>query len=394
MGYTYGSQYIYFDLSPGEHKIMSKADHWAEIKISVKPGDIIFIKQDPSMGMVTFNNKLITLQDYEGKYYVKTLDIGTFTFDNHPTTETALAREHRDLSNTDETFNRNYKGNKVNDNPVYAGAPSTGQSLPQTVTSQPIFSREIENPSFSKPADPLKYALVIGIEKYANAPAATFAERDADTVKAYLKAMGYPERNIIMLKGHAATKSGILKYLDEWFPRNVKPESTVFVYYSGHGSPDAATGNAYIVPEDGDLMFLPSTAIPLKKFYDALKTLKVREIIVAMDSCFSGAGERSAIVEGTRPLVVVNTNEGTIPGNMVSICSASGMQISGVDKISGHGLFTYCLLKQVSINEKSGKAFTAGDVFDSIKTEVEDEARRQNREQTPVFKGNRNLEIF
>src|SRR3990170_4812761 len=38
MGYTRGSQYIYFNVPPGEHKIYSKAENWAEVVISVKAG--------------------------------------------------------------------------------------------------------------------------------------------------------------------------------------------------------------------------------------------------------------------------------------------------------------------------------------------------------------------
>ena len=73
VGATLGQQYIYFSITPGEHKIMSKAGNWAEINVSAKAGDIIFIQQDPYMGFTTLNIRLLNLQDYEGKYYVKTL---------------------------------------------------------------------------------------------------------------------------------------------------------------------------------------------------------------------------------------------------------------------------------------------------------------------------------
>lgn len=77
MGYTRSSQYIYFSLPPGEHKIYSKAENWAETLVSAKPGDIIFIQQEPSMGIVMARNNIFKLEDYQGKYHVKTLTIGT-----------------------------------------------------------------------------------------------------------------------------------------------------------------------------------------------------------------------------------------------------------------------------------------------------------------------------
>ena len=77
MGYTRGGQYIYFNLVPGDHQILSKAENWAEVNVSAKAGDIIFIQQEPSIGIIMARNSVFTLQDYEGKYYVKDLELGT-----------------------------------------------------------------------------------------------------------------------------------------------------------------------------------------------------------------------------------------------------------------------------------------------------------------------------
>ena len=77
MGYTRSSQYIYFQVSPGPHKIYSKAENWAEASIQPKAGEVIFIQQEPSMGLIMARNKIFTLEDYQGKYFVKTLDLGT-----------------------------------------------------------------------------------------------------------------------------------------------------------------------------------------------------------------------------------------------------------------------------------------------------------------------------
>lgn len=77
MGYTRGAQYIYFNLKPGDHQILSKAENWAETNVSAKAGDIIFIQQEPSMGIIMARNSILKLQDYEGKYHVKNLEIGT-----------------------------------------------------------------------------------------------------------------------------------------------------------------------------------------------------------------------------------------------------------------------------------------------------------------------------
>lgn len=77
MGYTRSSQYIYFNVTPGDHKIYSKAENWAEAAISVKDGDIVYIQQEPTIGVIMARNNIFKLEDYQGKYHVKTLRLGT-----------------------------------------------------------------------------------------------------------------------------------------------------------------------------------------------------------------------------------------------------------------------------------------------------------------------------
>ncbi|MDT7836030.1 DUF2846 domain-containing protein [Aquabacterium sp. OR-4] len=77
MGYTRGSQYIYFNLKPGDHKIYSKAENWAESLVSVKAGEVIFIQQDTTMGVVMARNALQQLEEVTGKYQVKMATVGT-----------------------------------------------------------------------------------------------------------------------------------------------------------------------------------------------------------------------------------------------------------------------------------------------------------------------------
>jgi Protein of unknown function (DUF2846) len=77
MGHTRSSQYIYFSVKPGEHRIYSKAENWAETQVSAQAGDIIFIQQEPAIGLIMARNSLFKLDDYVGKYHVKNLTVGT-----------------------------------------------------------------------------------------------------------------------------------------------------------------------------------------------------------------------------------------------------------------------------------------------------------------------------
>ncbi len=77
MGFNRGSQYIYFSVPPGDHKIFSKAENWAEVTVSVKAGDIVFLHQDPAMGIIMARNNLTKVEEVQGKYYVKNSELGT-----------------------------------------------------------------------------------------------------------------------------------------------------------------------------------------------------------------------------------------------------------------------------------------------------------------------------
>lgn len=223
-------------------------------------------------------------------------------------------------------------------------------------------------------------AVVIGIEKYQSVPKSDFSTRDAVLVKGYLKAMGFQERNIALLTDEQATFSGIRKTVESWLPNRVKAGSKVFVYYSGHGAPEPNTGEAYIVPFDGDPNYLPDTAYPIKRLYEKLGGLKAAEVVVALDSCFSGAGGRSVLAKGARPLVLM-AEPGALSSNMAVLTATNGPQISTSSPEKGHGVFTYYFLKAL----KDGKG-TVADIYEYMKPQVEDEARLLNVQQTPGVK--------
>ncbi|PIU58108.1 MAG: hypothetical protein COS89_02080, partial [Deltaproteobacteria bacterium CG07_land_8_20_14_0_80_38_7] len=144
-------------------------------------------------------------------------------------------------------------------------------------------------------------AVIIGIEGYQGIPKSDYSYDDAKLVGDYAKAMGFKPRNIELLLEERATKSAIEKIIKTWLPNKAKPDSRVFIYYSGHGAPEPKTGDAYIVPFDGDPNYLSDTGYPLKSLYDSLGKLQVAEITVVLDPCFSGAGGRSVLAQGARP---------------------------------------------------------------------------------------------
>lgn len=256
--------------------------------------------------------------------------------------------------------------------PVAASpAPAAAPALPAS-----------PSPTFNASERPDDLAVIVGIESYSDiASKAPYAERDADAFKAHVRALGVPERNVVLLKGSKAGRASIVKNLEQWLPRMAKPDSRVYFYFSGHGAPDVKTGLAYLVPWDGDPNFLESTAYPVSQLYKKLGELPAKQVLVAMDSCFSGAGGRSVLASGARPLVS-RIETGSAPAKVTVLAASASNEISGSLDDKGHGAFTYFLLQGLDAGKTTPKA-----LVEYLTPRVQDEARRLNRDQTPQLLG-------
>jgi hypothetical protein len=258
-------------------------------------------------------------------------------------------------------------------------------SKEKTRTAQTALSNASAAPGIDKPSFPPEsrvygendVAVVIGIEKYQNVPPSDYSYNDAVLVKTYLVALGMKERNIDLLTNEKATQSAVRRSLETWLPNRLKKDSRVFVYFSGHGAPEPVSGEAYIVPSDGDPNYLPDTGYSLKRLYEKAGKLAAAEVIVMLDSCFNGAGGRSLLAKGARPLVMVSRISSVSP-NMAVITSTQGFQISTSSSEKGHGIFTYYFLKSVKEGKKS-----LAEIYEYIKPQVEDEAKALNVQQSP-----------
>jgi len=233
-------------------------------------------------------------------------------------------------------------------------------------------------------------ALVVGIGKYREKtiPEVKYAARDAEVVARYLENVGgIPRSNIKILTDDKATKSDLEAHISEWIPRRVTGQSTVFVYYAGHGAPGPRGTEAFVVPYEGHPDY-PSQLYSLQKMYDALNKLPVREVVVMLDSCFSGAKGRSITGEGTRPVSISIENPVLAGGKIVVIAASSGSQMSSdYDKVK-HGLFTYYLLRGMRGEASRDQEGTVelGGLYEFVRKNVSETASLEmNRDQTPVL---------
>jgi hypothetical protein len=271
---------------------------------------------------------------------------------------------------------------EVLEEPRLAGWP-TEQVIPVDVDDVPQ-TGNLQNKN--------RYAVVIGIEQYRkDLPPVNFASHDAKVVKDYLtKRLGFAEENVVSLVNEHAAKSDIEKYLEYWLPEHVDHDSTVLVYYSGHGASNFKTHEGYILPFDGDPTYLDGTGYSLKRLYETLEKSPAKEVVVMLDSCFSGTGGRSVTSKGLRPVIVSLENPVLAGGKTVVLTASSGVQASSTYQTKSHGLLTYFLLKglQGSADQNNDGTIDLGEVYRYVKPHVEAVARQEfNNEQTPQLLG-------
>ena len=237
---------------------------------------------------------------------------------------------------------------------------------------------------------PKDWGLIIGIEDYAHLPRVDYARKDALVIKEYFnRILGVPENNIISLIDSDATKARIAGYLRKFIPANVSKETTLYVYFAGHGAPDMEKGDPYLVPYDGDTLFIEETGYKLRDFYKEINDLDINQAYVFLDSCFSGVASRAAemLLKGSRPALLKVEDIGLATQEVIAMTAATGGQTSNPFPEEEHGLFTYYLLSALSgkADENEDRFVTIKEIYNYVTRHVTSAAHRMGREQTPFI---------
>lgn len=276
-----------------------------------------------------------------------------------------------------------YQGREDNRLILYAQTgeiSSKDTNLAQTKRVKPSSDVDVEIPQLNQ-INETTFAVIIANENYEEETQVEYALNDGEIFKTYCKeVIGLPESNIHYREN--ATLNNILAELD-W----MKQISTAFgeeakfiFYYAGHGIPDEASGDAYLLPVDGRGNML-ATGYSLNKLYETLGGLTAKSVTVFMDACFSGAVRDGGMMASARG-VAIKAKQAAPKGNMIVLSAAQGDETAYPYKEKGHGLFTYYLLKK--LQETKGDV-TLGELSDYITSEVKKRSIIANGKlQTPI----------
>ena len=225
------------------------------------------------------------------------------------------------------------------------------------------------------------FAVVIGNEKYGKVAQVPYANNDARIFAEYCKkTLGLPAQNVKVYENASyGTMIGAVSNIQK-IAKAYKGDINVIFYYAGHGIPDEATGDGYLLPVDADGLNM-RVCYPLSQLYKELGDMQVKSVTCFMDACFSGAQRGNGMIVAARG-VAIKAKADAPQGNTVVFTAATDKQTAYPYKEKGHGMFTYYLLKK--LRETKGDC-TLGELGAYISDQVAKQAVVTNgKEQTPV----------
>ncbi len=241
--------------------------------------------------------------------------------------------------------------------------------------------------------------MVIGNRAYKQTSTVDFAYNDAEAIRDYLvRGLRFREQNVFLLK------DATLGEFTQMFGSEANPQggklwrsvsegrSNAFVYYSGHGVPDLATRQPFLLPQDGNPNASES-GYALQTLYRNLELVRQkigaqRQLIVMIDACFTGETGRkgeSLLAVSAPGFTPAKPRTGS---GIVKLVATSGTTPANWDETQKLGLFTSRFLMGAAGLAQTGSDRRIGwpELQSYVVREVETAARRDSgREQKPEF---------
>jgi hypothetical protein len=219
--------------------------------------------------------------------------------------------------------------------------------------------------------DPQKWLFLIGIENYKETDKVIFANNSAKQVAEVMrKRLGISERNSYVLIDADATAGAISDKLERMLA-NVKPGDTIYFYYSGHGVPDPASSEAYILPGDKVVDFIVREKnFQLVDIYRRLSLSGAAKVVAFIDACFSGRTDNSSLFKGTAPGLIRVKDVEIDAATMTVISAGKNTQFSNSYDNKGHRMFSYFLIR--SLLKERGSPVDLNTIYQEVSVGVRD----------------------
>ncbi len=228
---------------------------------------------------------------------------------------------------------------------------------------------------------PVLWGLAIGVSKYSTSMLdLKYAANDVRSIVDFFEKQSgklFSEVHFKMLIDKKVTRDNIINSITTHLGK-AGPDDVVFIFVAGHGIKHRQTGSYYFVPYDADNDTIVSKGLRMSDFEESVNILSknVNKVIIAMDTCHSGAME-------------IGLRGGMSTENIAeTLKQASGLYILSASKggeasmegekfkldrsDSGHGVFTYALLRgmQGKANYDNDMYISLNELFQYVSREV------------------------
>ena len=170
----------------------------------------------------------------------------------------------------------------------------TGVMSKEVTTQTPDRGVRVANQVKSLPAAAKRYALIVGVDQYADTQITTLggASNDAKTLaNALIQYAGFPGEQVTLLASdqpaeRQPTRGNILRRLSN-MAAVIPPDGLLVISFAGHGI--EREGQAFLLPSDSqvsnDVDLLEQTAINVTQIKDRIKKIGVKQVLMILDAC-------------------------------------------------------------------------------------------------------------
>ena len=194
----------------------------------------------------------------------------------------------------------------------------------------------------AKQAKSIVIAIGVGKFRDARVPPVKYAERDAEVMSGYLRAIGgIPPERIRLLLDQYALKEDLAETFEEWLPKRVDADTVVYVYFSGRALVDGTSGAVSLVPFDGTTASV-KRLYPVRRMQQVLSKLPIQRAIMIFEVSLDPT-------PGSNPASTPQADweDGLDEGKneVMWMVGNKALQEAHVYEQGKHGLFTYYILR-------------------------------------------------
>ncbi len=273
------------------------------------------------------------------------------------------------------------------------------------------FVLEVSGQAPPKPRDssitgPQTFAMVMGISKYKYVRPLTYADKDAEMFRDFLKSPGggkLSDDNIYTLLNEQATSANFYTKGFQWLKvKKLQKGDRLFIYLAGHGDAIDEDQFFYLTydcnPAGDKNNYLVGGAIQLYNLKKKIagETAKGVEVYFIMDACRSNELPGGSEGQGFLNQAISEKRAGEI----IMLATGAGQEsLEDASIGSGHGLFTYYLIDGLTGAADSSGTLDNKITLEEIKKYVEKNVpqiaqQRFKRKQDPFFYGENSENII